>query len=244
MDSTTVALLLAAATTIKGILDTGSNVYSAWMQRRQAVALEVEATAMERAEHPIPVARREIVPLTGIDTRSIVVIAILLVLTWSAVGYDIYHHQYAARPTDETWASPHDVKVQWLDFFPSWPLDLENRFSGVTKPCFVKISAVKEQMALRKVLAQIVNENSVCTLVDDLADQDQIPSEYRDIDAMPIPPPGLSIHWNKDAQIHGESIAGWFGGIGFIVNRGHLLPPNAKPTEIWIDIGHGVLWQN
>jgi hypothetical protein len=135
----------------------------------------------------------------------------------------------------------HELPVDWPDFFPSWPLDLEGHFMGVTKPCFVKISAVKEHMKLRNVLAQIANENSACTVVDDTADQ--IPSEMRDLDAMPIPPPGLSIHWNNETQPHGESIAGWFSGIGFIVKRGDKLPPNSKPTEIWIDVGPGFLWQ-
>ncbi len=112
---------------------------------------------------------------------------------------------------------------------------------GITKPCFLKISAVKEYMELRKILVQIATENSACTIVDDTADD--IPSELRDLDAMPVPPSGLSIRWNNDTQPHGESVAGWFYGIGFIVNRGDKLPRNAKPTEIWIDIGPGFLWQ-
>jgi hypothetical protein len=58
------------------------------------------------------------------------------------------------------------------------------------------------------------------------------------------PPAGLLIRWDKDTQPQGESVAQWFEGVGFIVNRGHILPPNSAPTEIWIAIGLGAPWRN
>jgi len=69
---------LAALNTIKGLIDTGSNVYSAWMQRRQALALEVPPGATMDVNTPIPISAA---PPLRIDKRSIVTILIMLALT-------------------------------------------------------------------------------------------------------------------------------------------------------------------
>jgi hypothetical protein len=151
------------------------------------------------------------------------------------------HAQPASTPAVNIDTRPHERAVDWRDFHPSWSMDLESHFFKVTQPCFLKVTAVKEHLELRKILVQIAKENSACTVIDET--QDEAPSEIRDLDAMPIPDAGLSIHWNHYTQPHGESVAGWFDAIGFIVRRGDKLPENSKPTEIWIDIGPGFLWQ-
>jgi hypothetical protein len=67
----------------------------------------------------------------------------------------------------------------------------------------------------------------------------------RDVDAPSLPrsSKGLLVRWNPETQPQGGSIAQWFSGIGFIVERGHNMPSNSAPTEIWIDIGPGMLWE-
>jgi hypothetical protein len=137
---------------------------------------------------------------------------------------------------------PHERAVDWPDFFPSWSIDLEGRLMHVKQPCILKVTAVPEHLRLRSVLIQIATENGICATVDDSTDANP---PVPDIDAppTPTPPAGLSIRWNKETQPQGESIAGWFQGVGFIVNRGHVLPLGSQPTEIWIEIGPGFLWQ-
>ncbi|MGB9382984.1 hypothetical protein [Candidatus Binatus sp.] len=240
MDTSTILSAIALLVAGFGYYENrrGNNI-----QLRQAVALEKsnQISLGQRAESMASVSSS---PSIKPNQWPAFALLVLLLMNIGVTAFSYYDRHYAARSTDEGWVSPHNRKVQFVDFFPSWPLDLERNLLAVAKPCLLKISAVKEQMKLRSVLAQIANENSACTVVDDLADQDQSPSEFRDLDAMPIPQQaGLSIHWNKDAQPRGESIAGWFYGLGFIVNRGDKLPPNSKPTEIWIDIGPGSPWQ-
>jgi hypothetical protein len=129
------------------------------------------------------------------------------------------------------------------DFGPIQPLDLEGRFMRSKQPCVLKLSAVPEQMNFRSIIAMIATRNSVCTIVDDAADQSPATRDI-DLPPTPTPPAGLLIRWNKDTQPQGESVAQWFEGAGFIVNRGHILPPNSAATEIWIDIGPGSPWRN
>lgn len=134
------------------------------------------------------------------------------------------------------------LTARWGDFSSIQPLDLEGSLMRGKQPCVLKLSAVQEQMNFRNVIATIATRNSVCTVVDNDADQNPA---MRDIDSppTPTPPAGLSIRWNKDTQPQGESVAQWFEGEGFIVNRGHSLPPNSAPTEIWIDFGPGSPWR-
>lgn len=148
---------------------------------------------------------------------------------------------------DEWWVRPHERTVDWRDFHPAWPLDLEHRLMDVTKPCVLKISTVQEHLRLREILVQIATETPphtpdipLCTIVDD--ETDKIPA-WRDLDAMPLPSPGLSIHWDTKTQLRGESIAGWFRELGYNVHEGHTLPPKSPPTEIWIDIGPESVWK-
>jgi hypothetical protein len=115
----------------------------------------------------------------------------------------------------------------------------------IKQPCVLKISAVQEQMELRKVLIQIATERIatekvVCTIVEDQADQ--IP-KLRDMDAEAPPSTGMAIRWDSGTQPQGELIAEWFENIGFIVHRGSALPSKSASTEIWIDIGSGYLWR-
>lgn len=151
----------------------------------------------------------------------------------------------AAQPTPSVNINtrPHERTVDRHDFYPSWSLDLEGRLMHIKQPCVIKISSAQEHLELRKILVQIATENGTCTTVDDQIDAN---ATVPDIDTppTPAPPAGLSIRWNRETQPQGESIAGWFQGVGFIVNRGHALPPGRQPTEIWIEIGAGFLWQN
>jgi hypothetical protein len=112
----------------------------------------------------------------------------------------------------------------------------------VAQPCFLRVTAVREQLYFRDILIHIGKESSACAIIDET--RDEAPAETRDQDAMPIPTSGgLEIHWNNDTQPNGEAIAGWFDGLGFNVVRRSKLPAESKPTEIWIDIGPGSPWK-
>ncbi len=148
-----------------------------------------------------------------------------------------------SAPNSDT--RPHQRAVGWRDFYPSWPLDLEHRFMGITQPCVLKISAVEEHLDLCDVIKQaatmqVKSETPVCKIVDDEADRSP---RLRDIDMEPPPSSGIAIRWNEAAQPHGDEILYWLENIGFKVHKGSALPPKHEPTEIWIDIGPGVLWK-
>jgi hypothetical protein len=182
-----------------------------------------------------------LVALSGVTAITITLAVYKGPETGGALVHDLF-----SRPTPTIAPNintrPHQLTVDWPDFFPSWTLDLEGRLRLVKQPCILKVSTVPEQMEFRAMLVQIATRNGVCATADDQIDGVPIPP---DVDASPTPIPrgGLTIRWNKDAQPQGESVAQWFDGIGFIVNRGHALPAGSQPTEIWIDIGPGWLWK-
>src|SRR5208282_1722465 len=94
------------APTIVFLVNTANNFWGNWLQRRQAIALEES----NRLAKPQLTAEREFIPVappvesvatTGllrVDLKSIGVMAIMMLLSWAAVAYELYEQHQASPP--------------------------------------------------------------------------------------------------------------------------------------------------
>jgi len=145
-----------------------------------------------------------------------------LILTWLFFGYDVYdrHYGHSAPPPPDRWKEAYGPQSGSIG--PVMAVELVQFLNQLPKPCFVTITAPKEDLEFKDTFSKLLSY-SACR-----------PGPFKDnarTDA------GIDVHWDKSYAA--DRFFYFLRDSGLRVKEEHHM---TEGNLIWLDFGPGSPW--